>query len=246
MPVFLLPPQNLTPPHVSITGELLTHIRDSLRVRAGEQLLVGDGAGRRYRIEVTAVAKKAVTGRILESMEQPARTTPSLILGQALLKGDKMDWVIQKATELGVATVLPVQTRHSVVQPKADRIEAQVARWQRIALEAAQQSERWIVSAVGAPQTVPALCATAKQTLRIILTERRETGAKIDDLTWPTAPEASVAVLVGPEGGWSEEEIVVAEQAGFCLVTLGPTILRAETAAIAAIAILQQKLGALN
>src|SRR6266545_4299916 len=108
MSVFFLPPSCLTPPTVSITGELLTHLRDSLRIQVGETILVNAGEGRRHRTEITAVTKEAVTGRILDSLLQPPQQSPSLILGQALLKGDKMDWVIQKATELGVRTIIPI------------------------------------------------------------------------------------------------------------------------------------------
>jgi len=192
------------------------------------------------------VTKQALTGRILDSIAPPLRTTPSLALGQALLKGDKMDWVIQKATELGVQSVHPLQTTLSVVQPKAERIQAQVARWQRIALEAAQQSEQWAVPTVAAPQEIMKYWAGACQTLRIILTERHETASNLEDITLPATREASVLLLVGPEGGWTREEIAEAEQAGFRPVTLGPIILRAETAAITAIAILQYKLGGLR
>jgi 16S rRNA (uracil1498-N3)-methyltransferase len=246
MPVFFLPPQSIVPPTVSVTGEVLTHVRDSLRVRVGDTFLVGDRLGRRHRVRVTGITKHELTGRILESFVQPPPRTPSLLLGQALLKGDRMDWVIQKATELGALAVLPLQTCHSVVQPKADRLDAQVARWQRIALEAAQQSEQWTVPTVAVPQPFADYCATAPGSLRIILTERREGCGSLGQLALPATPDASIAVAVGPEGGWTQEETAMAEQAGFLPVTLGPIILRAETAAITAIAILQHRLGGLR
>jgi 16S rRNA (uracil1498-N3)-methyltransferase len=134
MPVFFLPPQGITPPTVSVTGELLTHLRDSLRIEVGETILVADGKDRRYRIEITASTKQSMTGRVIDVIPRPCRRAPSLILGQALLKGEKMDWVIQKTTELGVQTIIPIQSRQSIVQLKADRIEPQTARWHRIAL----------------------------------------------------------------------------------------------------------------
>jgi 16S rRNA (uracil1498-N3)-methyltransferase len=246
MPVFFLPAHAIAPPAVSITGDVLTHVRDSLRVHEGDTLLVGDGRGRRYRVAVTGVAKHELTARILDAFVQPPRKIPSIILAQALLKGDKMDWVIQKATELGAQTILPLQTRNSVVQPKAERIVAQVARWRRIALEAAQQSEQWSVPTVATPQALVAYCSTATSTLRVILAERRDNSASFENLTLPNRQDASVTVLVGPEGGWSQEDVAAAEQAGFLPVTLGRAILRAETAAIAAMSILQFRLGGLH
>jgi 16S rRNA (uracil1498-N3)-methyltransferase len=139
MPVFFVPPQCVTPPSISITDDLLIHIKDSLRTAVGETLWFGDGLGTRYRVRITDVSKQAVTGHILETVQEPLRRTPRLILGQSLLKGEKMDWVIQKSTELSVDELLPIESRHSVVQLKADRLNHQLIRWQRIALEAAQQ-----------------------------------------------------------------------------------------------------------
>jgi 16S rRNA (uracil1498-N3)-methyltransferase len=170
-----------------------------------------------------------------------------LILGQALLKGEKMDWVIQKTTELGVQTIVPVQSRQSIVQVKADRIDAQLARWKRIALEAAQQSEQWTVPAVAPPLSLSAcLAQSPAPVLALILTERRSGIGSLLNITLPASPEASILVLVGPEGGWTQEEVAVAEGAGCVPITLGPRILRAETAAITTIGILKHRLGELG
>lgn len=247
MPVFFLPPDLITPPIVTITGELLTHVRDSLRMTVGERLLIADGQGRRYRTEVTAVTKQAVVARILETVTAPVAQAPSLTLAQALLKGEKMDWVIQKATELGVATIVPLRCRHSMVQPKPDRIESQTARWQRIALEAAQQSEQWLVPTVMPPQTMERFSTTVPTSaLRLILMERRETAMNLSTIDLPASPQDSITLLIGPEGGWATEETAEAETRGLVPVTLGPAILRAETAAIVAVGILQHRLGRLG
>lgn len=246
MPLFFLPPAAITPPTISITGQVLTHVRDSLRMKAGDRLLVGDGAGRRYEAEVTTVTKAAVTAQILDCMLQPPSRQPSLMLAQALLKGEKMDWVIQKSTELGVASIVPLQTRHAVVQPRPDRVEAQTARWHRIALEAAQQSEQWTVPAVMGPQPVLRYVGTHSGSLCLMLTERREQSANLREITLPSSPSARITLMVGPEGGWAPEELAEAEQAGVVPITLGPKILRAETASIIAIGILQHRLGALG
>ena len=245
--MFFLPSQCITPPTVSVTGDLLRHLRDSLRIEVGETILVSDGEDRRYRTAITAITKQSMTGRVIDVIPRPSPRAPSLILGQALVKGEKMDWVIQKTTELGVQTILPIQSRQSIVQLKTDRIEAQTARWQRIAREAAQQSEQWRVPTIASPRSLSS-CVTQSpaRSLTLILTERGDRIGSLASIQLPTSPEASILVLVGPEGGWTEEEVATADGAGSIPVTLGPKILRAETAAILAIGILQYRLGELG
>ncbi|MFZ1803001.1 MAG: RsmE family RNA methyltransferase, partial [Nitrospira sp.] len=135
MPVLFVSPERIDHQTISITGDVLVHLRDSLRITVGETLWLNSGQGSKFRVEITGVSKQAVTARILETIQEPPRKTPCLILGQSLLKGEKMDWVIQKATELGVTEIVPIESQHSVVQLKADRVDHQLARWQRIALE---------------------------------------------------------------------------------------------------------------
>ncbi len=157
-----------------------------------------------------------------------------------------MDWVIQKATELGADELIPIESRHSVVQLKADRVDHQLSRWQRIALEAAQQSEQWRVPTIAMPQSFSTLLIPrATSTIALMLAERRE-GKSLQTIELPQDPMSSVLILIGPEGGWSHEELAMADQAEVQPITLGPHILRSETAAIAAICILQSRLGKLG
>ncbi len=242
MPVFFVRPECIAPPTIYITGDLLIHLRNSLRVTAGKTLWFSNGQGTRYHAEITEVSKQAVSGHILEKIQEPPHRTPRLILGQALLKGEKMDWVIQKATELGVEEVVPIESRHGVVQLKADRVDHQLTRWQRIALEAAQQSERWRVPTIAPPRSLTSLltsCGT--ETITLMLAERKE-GKTLQTVELPRGANGVALVLIGPEGGWSKEEVQIADQAGIQSITLGPHILRSETAAIAAISILQSRL----
>jgi 16S rRNA (uracil1498-N3)-methyltransferase len=246
MPVFFVPPQCVTAPTISITGGLLIHIKDSLRIAIGETLWFGDGQGTRYHAKITDITKQAVTGRILETVHEPPHPTPRLMLGQSLLKGEKMDWAIQKATELGVGELIPIESQHSVVQLKADRVDHQLARWQRIALEAAQQSEQWRVPTIAPPRSLATLLTSlATGTITLMLAERRE-GKSLQTVELPQDVTNSVLILIGPEGGWSKEEVQIAGQVGIQPITLGQQILRAETAAIAAISILQSRLGRLG
>src|SRR5437773_8882076 len=107
-----------------------------MRYKSGDQLWVGDDQRRRYHVKLTRVDSRSMTAEILEELKGPPASS-QLILGQALLKGERMDWVVQKATELGAARVVPLITRHGVVRPRTSRIDSQQERWQRIALEAA-------------------------------------------------------------------------------------------------------------
>jgi len=246
MPVFFVPDQCVTPPAISITGELLIHLRDSLRLTIDETVWFGNGKGTRYRGKITAVSKQAITAHIVETIQEPPRCTPRLILGQSLLKGEKMDWVIQKASELGVRKILPIESCHSVVQLKADRVNHQLGRWQRIALEAAQQSEQWHVPKIAMPRSLSELFATYGASTTILMLTERDEGKSLQTVRLPQGTDASVLVLVGPEGGWSKEEKEVANRSGVVSSTMGQHILRAETAAIAAISILQSRLGHLE
>jgi 16S rRNA (uracil1498-N3)-methyltransferase len=246
MPVFFVPPQCVTPPSISITGDLLIHIRNSLRTAVGETLWFGDGQGTRYRAKITDVSKQAVTGHILETVQEPLRRIPRLILGQSLLKGEKMDWVIQKATELGVDELVPIESRHSVVQLKADRVGHQLIRWQRIVVEAAQQSEQWRVPSIAVPRSLPALLTSREPNTLILMLAERQNGRYLQTVELPKDASGSLLVLIGPEGGWSQEELQIAGQAGVTPISLGQHILRSETAAIAAISILQSRLGRLG
>lgn len=246
MPVFFVSPEYIVTPTISVTGDVLVHLRDSLRIKVGEMVLFGDGAGHRYRTEITAVTKQSLTGRIIETITQPPPLTPALMLGQALLKGEKMDWVVQKATELGVSEIVPIESRHSVVQLKADRVDNQLARWRRIALEAAQQSEHWHVPTIAHPQSLTSLLTSrATGTTTLMLAERLE-GQSLQTVDLPQDMDNAILLLIGPEGGWSQEELAMANQAGIEPITLGPQILRSETAAVSSISILQSRLGALG
>ncbi len=246
MPIFFLPAHAVSPPSIAVPQELLAHLRDSLRVEVGEEIIFADGQGARYRTEITHSSKQGLTGRILETFHEPAKQAPSLVLGQALLKGEKMDWVIQKATELGVSQIIPLQSRNTIVQLRPERVEGQLARWQRIALEAAQQSEQWRVPTIAQPQSMRDFCTTPSgESVRLLLAERRE-GQSLLAVLLPTAATAAIVALIGPEGGWTEEEMNQAEEAGCQPITLGQRILRAETAAIVTVGILQHRIGELG
>jgi 16S rRNA (uracil1498-N3)-methyltransferase len=246
MPTFFVAPEAASPPTIRITGPVVHHLRESLRLQRGESLMLTDGRGTRYRVEVASIASHAIDTRVVATETMPTRTTPQIVLGQALLKGEKMDWVVQKATELGIDTIVPLETEHSVVKPNAGRIEHQRIRWQRIALEAAQQSERWTIPAVAEPMKLSQFFdQQTSATLKGMLTERTN-GLSITHIALPGKAHETIVLLVGPEGGWTQAEQRLGQERGFTALTMGLRILRAETATVAALSILQSRLGELG
>jgi 16S rRNA (uracil1498-N3)-methyltransferase len=246
MSTFFVDSGAITPPTIRITGELLHHLRNSLRLQPGETLTLNDACGTRYRVEVTHVSSQAIESRIIGRQVGPTDRTSPIVLGQALIKGDKMDWVIQKATELGVATIVPIYSLHSVIKPNPERLDHQRARWNRIARDAAQQSERWTIPTITNPLHLGETCRQfAVSPLKGILVER-SSGSSLATIPLPRDPQQPIVLLVGPEGGWAANEQSLAQEQGFLPLSLGPRILRAETAAIAALSILQSRLDELG
>ena len=224
-----------------LPAQAASHVAKVLRLRAGAALTVFDGRGGEWEALVERVAGTTVTVRLgghdAVERESPLRVT----LLQALARGEKMDWVLQKATELGVARLVPVATERSVVQLDAGRAERRLEHWQGIVASACEQCGRNRLPEVLAPQSLAAACEQAAQSAaRVRLVLAPEATASL--ATAAAAAETGVrevTLLIGPEGGLSPAELRVAAQAGFVAVTLGPRVLRTETAAIAALSVLQ-------
>lgn len=212
-----------------------------LRCTAGTPLVVTDNEGKSYHAVVRTADRAMVTAEILGATALDTESPLALILIQGLLKGDKMDLVIQKATELGVSEIIPVVTARSQL-----RETRKLPRWRKIAEEAARQSERNTIPLV--TETMPYKELFPFDVLpgseKLIFWEKR--GENLTDFL-PSLPRTNaVAMLTGPEGGFAEEEVSLAENNGFRVLSLGRRILRAETAAIAALAIIQYALGDLG
>lgn len=242
MPAFFIQATNLVDGQVLVRGELFHHLVKSLRTRLTEPLIFNDEFGTRYYTSVQEITKDTLHARIDRIETNPNPSRPSIILGQAILKGDKMSWVIQKATELGVDTIIPLDTERVMAKIRPTQTTAMATRWGRIGLEAAQQSERWT------PPTIQPVCPFAQFLTRcedlpqkLILAERSK-GLRISQQILPTNANSRIVVAIGPEGGWSSDELTAAEAAGFTGITLGQHILRAETASLATLAILQARL----
>lgn len=246
MPVFFIERGTIQGKTVSVTGPLARHLKKSLRVRPGENVWLAEAGGPRYEARITAVDRDRLTGQILSAIPSPPPRLPRITVGFALIKGDGMDWAIQKATELGAARLVPLITARTVVRPQATRAGHQTRRWESIALEAAQQSMRWEVPTVAAPEAFDAWCAMPDpNACRLILWEKPGGRPLRDRLRGKPRPD-SVTLAIGPEGGFDPGEIEMAERAGFETVSLGTRIVRSESAVLAALAIVQYEWGDLG
>lgn len=237
---FFAPPNAFTEAKVTLTSDEARHLREVLRLKEGAEVYVFDGTGKEFRCTVHRSLRDNAELMIDETVDPYRPESPlNLTLGVALLKGEKFDLVVQKATELGVVEIIPVVTRYADVQLRdPSDTQKRVVRWQRIALESAKQSGRALVPNVKPPVNFGSLVTEPTESLRLMFSERD--GGPLSDLK---APHNAITALIGSEGGWSDEEIVTAREAGWTVVTLGGRVLRAETAAIAIAALLQHEFG---
>jgi 16S rRNA (uracil1498-N3)-methyltransferase len=242
MPVFFIHSQDVVDGLVTITDPLLGHIAKSLRAKAGDSLLFNDDQGHRYHTTVNRITKQTLQTTIQKVEAPPLSTRPPLILAQALLKGEKMGWVIQKATELGVSSIVPLITDRVILKLAGNQGETHQGRWKRIALEAAQQSERWTLPSILPIQTFQQFLVTPRQGSAIFMAEREEGPSLLTIPCSTEKPRVGITVIIGPEGGWSAEEVEAAKSHKWAFASFGKEILRAETASIAALAILQARL----
>lgn len=223
----------------TIAGEAASHITRVLRLRPGDPLVLFDGRGGEHAARIEGFRKSAVIVAVAAHVPTDRESPLSLTLAQGISRGERMDWVVQKATELGVTRIVPVLTERTVVKLDAKQSERRLSHWRGIAVAACEQSGRNKLPDIAPPLGLPVfLRDPAPSTNRLLLSP---TGTqRIDDLK---ATEQRVIVLIGPEGGLTETEQHAAISAGYIAVKLGPRVLRTETAAIAALTLLQHQFG---
>ena len=242
---FFVNPEQVEDGLIRITGSDVNHIKNVLRIRQGEEMLVSDGTGRDYLCQAEEIAGLEVTVRILET-EEEGRELPSRIwLFQGLPKSDKMEFIIQKAVELGAAGIVPVTTRNTVVKLDPKKEETKVKRWQAIAESAAKQSKRSLVPRVSGIMTLKEAFDYVESqgfSVRLIPYEHEAgmdgTKTELD----AAGPGQDIAVFIGPEGGFDEREIELALSKGVRPISLGRRILRTETAGLALLSVLMMRL----
>jgi 16S rRNA (uracil1498-N3)-methyltransferase len=235
---FFVPKKDIRDGRASVGGGELEHMRRVLRLGAGDRVVLFDDEGSEH--EGTLSAYRADSAEIaIERSYRPERDSPlAITLAQALGKGDKLDLVVEKATELGVAAIVPFVCRRTVPQFGAEASRRRVERWRRIALAAAKQCGRTSVPDIHEPVDFGEIVPRADAALKLFFWEG-EKSLTLKALRERTERPASLFIAVGPEGGFAPEEVELAAASGFHSVGLGRRILRTETAAIAAVALAQ-------
>lgn len=222
---------------VSLTGAEVRHLR-ALRLRPGSRITVFDDSNNEYQAVVRRIGPRAAELEIRSTLASFPSPGPAITLVAGILKGQRMDLLVEKTTELGVRRIIPALTEFTVARPKEAQ-SARIQRWQRLAVSAATQCGRAEVPSIEAP--VPfadAVRSTPTQALRMLFWER-EPRVVLPAIHAAEPAPATVVVATGPEGGFTSAEVELARRAGFAVSGLGAHILRAETAAMVALALCQ-------
>ena len=233
---------------IELRGETFRYIRNVLRMGPGDALVLFDGKGREFEGAVAGLDSRAVRVRVTRSVLNPIVSPLRVTLAQALPKGAKIDFIIQKATELGATKLVPFRCARSIPAIPEDRRGARLVRWRKIAAEAARQCGRADVPEVSEILSFDEMIdAPAKGDFRMILWEG-ESSRTLKDILRDSGRRAGdgVFAVIGPEGGFSKEEVDRALATGFASASLGRRVLRVETAALAVLTILQYELGGLG
>lgn len=244
---FFVPASNIEDKKVYITDKKeLKHMSKVLRLGVGDNVIVFDGKGSEYEVIITETDKEGWTADIIKAAVKDVKPKVKLSLVQGIAKGEKMDTIIQKAVEVGVDSIYPVLTDHTVVKLDALKSNKKVERWQNIALEACKQCRRNNVPEVFPITTYDEVMDRIKGSKSVMLYEKEDKLSLKEVLQKEMAGAEEIFLLVGPEGGFSNKEVERAREGGTFLVTLGENILRTETAAIVGSALILYELGYLG
>ncbi len=228
---------------VTLDSDEAHHLSRVLRLAVGDHVFVFDGDGSEWECEIAAIRKREADLNILRKLSDEVESPLRLTLAQALIKGDKFDWVVQKATELGVTQIVPLVTDHSDVKRTEDRAEQKLERWRRISLEALKQCGRRRLVEITEPVRFVQFCERSTAT-SLIFSERG--GKSLHEIVASLNRPTQLSLCVASEGGWSDDELQTAEASKFIPVHLGQRILRTETAAITAVVLAQHLFGDLR
>jgi 16S rRNA (uracil1498-N3)-methyltransferase len=264
---FYASPEDIDDDRVVLSADESHHLLRVLRLNHGDEVFVFTGLGEEYRCRFVNVEQKRATLEIVEALSDEVESPLQLTLAQALVKGEKFDFIVQKATELGVSRIVPIASEHADLKLNHEHAWKRIERWERISLEAVKQCGRRRRVEINQPQTLNEFLGVqrnaregvspdstqppgedsngrASQTAFIFFNERG--GSSIRKALESFADKRAIAVLVGPEGGWSDAEIDAMSNCGWQAVTLGKRILRAETAALVAVTLLEHLAGDLS
>lgn len=224
---------------IHLSKEASHHLMRVLRLAVGAEFILFNGKGGEFKATIIAVQKKIVSAQVGELSAIDRESPLQIVLGQSVIRSEKMDYTLQKAVELGVTHIVPLLTdySHSSLKLSSERLEKRFQHWQAVIIAACEQSGRTQIPSIEKPLSFEKTIGKIKADIRILLTP----GPKKNCV--PLAKARRILVCVGPEGGWSEKEIKLAKESAYRLLPLGPRILRTETAGLVAITLFQALLG---
>ena len=231
---------------ISLPRDTAHYVARVLRLRVGEQISLFDGNGRECVVRLTHVSAALVQGERVALLALPPPCNNVVVLGQGLPQGAKMDWIVEKCSELGLSTLVPLHTELSVVRSVGQRMTEKMARWQRIAAAAAGQCGRRTLLELGTPSSLADFCARYDAAPVKIICWEQEKSCGIRQVLEEGNDGYPVVALVGPESGFTADEVAVAKAHGFVPVSLGPRRLRTETAAVTVAGIIRYSRGELD
>lgn len=223
---------------VTLDEDAAGHIGRVLRMKVGEQVSIFNGEGGEYLSEIIEVSKKNVVVQPLEFIDHDVESPLKIHLGQGVSRGDKMDFTIQKSVELGITEITPIFSQRCGVKLSGERLAKKHQQWQKIAIAAAEQSGRNFVPVVHPPIDIKKWLEQSSDAIKLTLHPRAEHSIKTIQV-----PSSGVRFLVGPEGGFTDEELEITKQQAFVDIRLGPRVLRTETAALTVLSALQLQFG---
>lgn len=228
---------------IHVVGSDVNHMKNVLRMKAGEEVWISDGAEKEYHCEIMGFENEEAVLKILETTESEYELPNKIYLFQGLPKGDKMELIIQKAVELGVYEIIPVEMKRCVVKLDAKKADKKIARWQQISESAAKQSKRMLIPEVHSVMTYKeALKYASELDITLVPYELAKGMKETREIIGEIKPGQSIGIFIGPEGGFEEEEIEFALETGAKPITLGKRILRTETAGLTILSVLMFQL----
>ena len=247
MQQFFAEPSWIRENKIFMQGSDVNHIRNVLRMKPGEDVRVNDGRGKTYLCCISSYEEQTAVLDILKELDSDTELPSRIILFQGLPKGDKMEWIVQKAVELGAYSIVPFAAKRSVVKLDEKKAAKKRARWQLIAKGAAEQSGRGIIPEVSTVRTFAEALGMAGDLDVVLIPYELEEGMKETARVLENIEcGQSVGIFIGPEGGFEEEEVERAKEAGAYAITLGKRILRTETAGLTTLFVLMYHLESRN
>lgn len=245
---FFISKEQIIRDKVEIVGSDVHHISKVLRLRTGDMVSLADGEGTEYEVKIVAISKDKVECMILNSYQINREPPVELILCQGLPKGDKLELIIQKSVEIGVSRIVPVKCERTVVHLSGDKATKRLDRWQRVAIEAAKQSRRSRVPEISPLMPIENAFELVPDGAVAVMPWEEEKALGLKKVLAGVSKNynGQVWIFIGPEGGLTQQEADKARSRGVIPVTLGPRILRTETAGIATLAVIMYQLGDLG